>query len=591
MRSQQKPLDAWVRALARTARIEKDTHRTLPIVIEEMAQHRGVASALEAPNGGLTYAGLAGRMRQYSRWALAQGLAPGDVVGLLMPNRPEYLAVWLGLTRVGVIVALLNTNLRGEPLEHSVTIVRPKHVIVDASLAGAVDEIRPVLPDSVRLCVYGGTRAGFVDLTAELERLSDGPLEERAAPPPSIRDRALYIYTSGTTGLPKAAHVSHGRVMQWSHWFAGMLDTQPEDRMYDCLPLYHSVGGIIATAATLVGGGAVVLRDRFSVSDFWRDVVAERCTLFQYIGELCRYLVNAPPHPLETKHHLRLCCGNGLRPDVWVPFKRRFKIPHILEFYAATEGNFSLYNCEEEPGAIGRIPPFLSHRLPVEIVRFDFDAEVPLRNEAGRCERAAADEPGEAIGRIVEGSAGGRFEGYADAEATRKKVLLDVFEEGDRWYRTGDLMRRDARGFFHFVDRAGDTFRWKGENVSSAEVAGALMGCPGVRDAVVYGVAVPGVDGRAGMAALVVDQGFELDALRERLAANLPEYARPLFLRMLSGIEVTATFKPKKQDLVRDGFDPARIDDPLFFDDRKRAVYTPVDARLYAQLTAGALRL
>ena len=591
MRPHQKPLDAWVRALARTARIEKDTHRTLPVVIEELARNRGLAPALEAPAGVLTYAGLAGRTRQYSRWALAQGLVPGDVVGLLMPNRPEYLAIWLGLTRVGVIVALLNTNLRGEPLHHSVSIVRPKHVIADASLAGAIDEIHAALPESVRLWAYDGTPAGFADLAAELARLSDEPLDERAVPSPSIGDRALYIYTSGTTGLPKAANVSHGRVMQWSHWFAGMMDTRPEDRMYDCLPLYHSVGGIIATGATLVGGGAVVLRERFSASDFWRDVVSERCTLFQYIGELCRYLVSAPPHPLENKHGLRLCCGNGLRPDVWQPFKDRFNIPHILEFYAATEGNFSLYNCEEEPGAIGRIPPFLSHRLPVEIVRFDFDAEVPLRNAAGRCERAGADEPGEAIGRIVEGSASGRFEGYADSEASRKKVLRDVFEEGDRWYRTGDLMRRDARGFFHFVDRAGDTFRWKGENVSSAEVAGALMACPGVRDAVVYGVTVPGVDGRAGMAAIVVDERFDLGPLRERLVASLPDYARPLFLRILPGIEVTATFKPRKQDLVREGFDPARTGDPIFFDDRKRAAYTPVDSNLYAQLTAGALRL
>jgi fatty-acyl-CoA synthase len=508
-----------------------------------------------------------------------------------MPNRPEYLAVWLGLTRVGVIVALLNTNLRGEPLRHSVRIVQPKHVIADVGLAGAVDEIRLGLPATAHLWVHGGARAGFLDLTAEVARLSDEPLDDRTAPSPSIGDRALYIYTSGTTGLPKAANVSHGRIMHWSHWFAGMMDTQPDDRMYDCLPLYHSVGGIIATAATLVGGGTVVLRERFSVRDFWPDVVSERCTLFQYIGELCRYLVGAPPHPLETEHRLRLCCGNGLRPDVWQTFKTRFEIPHILEFYAATEGNFSLYNCEEEPGAIGRIPPFLAHRLPVEIVRFDFEAEVPFRNREGRCERAPTDEPGEAIGRIAESSASGRFEGYADSEASRKKVLLDVFEEGDRWYRTGDLMRRDARGFFHFVDRVGDTFRWKGENVSSAEVAGVLMGCPGVRDAVVYGVAVPGVDGRAGMAALVVDEGFDLGALRERVAASLPEYARPLFLRILPDIEVTATFKPKKQDLIRDGFDPARVGEPIFFDDRKRAGYMPVDASVHEQLTMGALRL
>ena len=273
--------------------------------------------------------------------------------------------------------------------------------------------------------------------------------------------RALYIYTSGTTGLPKAAKVSHYRLLQWSHWFAGLMDTGPADRMYDCLPLYHSVGGVVATGATLLGGGAVVIRARFSASNFWRDVSEQRCTLFQYIGELCRYLVNAAPQPLETGHSLRIACGNGLRVDVWEKFRSRFRIPRILEYYASTEGNFSLYNCEGEPGAIGRIPPFLAQRLPVALLRFDVDGGAPRRNAAGFCEHCAVDEVGEAVGLIPDpsgGSRAGRFEGYADREASERKMLHNVFQAGRSWYRTGDLMRRDARGFFYFVDRVGESY-------------------------------------------------------------------------------------------------------------------------------------
>src|SRR5437667_135571 len=232
---------------------------------------------------------------------------------------------------------------------------------------------------------------------------------ERA--PPALADRALYIYTSGTTGLPKAAIVSHLRLMQWSEWFAGLIDVQPHDRLYNCLPMYHSVGGVVACGAALVGGAAVVVRERFSVSRFWQDVAAERCTLFQYIGELCRYLVNAPHQAAESQHVLRLACGNGLRGEVWREFQQRFRIPQILEYYAATEGNFSLYNCERRPGAIGRIPPFLAHRMPVEIVRFDVEAGAPLRDARGQCVRCAADEVGEAIGQILDDHGTTRFAG------------------------------------------------------------------------------------------------------------------------------------------------------------------------------------
>jgi len=587
-------LKAWVRALEATAPIERNPSLTLPVLLDTLAQRFDAAPALESNHARLTYGALCATANRYARWALGQGLGAGDVVCLLMPNCPDYMAIWLGITRIGAVVSLLNTHLRGEMLAHSIKVVAPKHVIVGAPLAPVLHAVRSLVPAAAQCWIHGSAGdTDFRELDAAIAGLPGHGLERAESALPSITDRALYIYTSGTTGLPKAAGVSHYRLMQWSHWFRGLMDVQPGDRMYDCLPMYHSVGGVVATGATLVGGGTVVLRERFCAGDFWPDIADERCTLFQYIGELCRYLVNCPRHPSETAHRLRLCCGNGLRPDVWNAFKTRFAIPRILEYYASTEGNFSLYNCEERPGSIGRIPPFLAHRLPVAIVKFDVETGLPVRGDAGRCVRCAAHEAGEALGRIsgAHGALTGRFEGYADADASAKKILHDVFTPGDAWYRTGDLMRQDEQGYFYFVDRVGDSYRWKGENVSTEEVAAALSTCPGVVQALVYGVAVPGADGRAGMAALVVDAHFDLAAFRRDVAACLPEYARPLFVRLLRTIETTETFKPKKQALAAQGYDPALVVDELYVDDRSRQAYVRLDAALHERLQSGGLRL
>ncbi|MGB6604581.1 MAG: long-chain-acyl-CoA synthetase, partial [Steroidobacteraceae bacterium] len=526
----QAALDAWVRALALTAPIGRDVTRTLPVAIEAQAQVRGAAPALVGSDATLSYRELAAAATRYARWGLESGLGGGDVVCLLMPNCPEYLAVWLGLSRIRVTVALLNTHLAGELLAHSIRIVAPRYVIAGGALRAALAAVRDLLPREIRLAALGPGASDLPPLDAQVAAQDPSPLDAAECQAATLEDRALYIYTSGTTGLPKAASVSHHRLMQWSHWFAGLMDTGPDDRMYDCLPLYHSVGGVVATGATLVGGGAVVVRERFSAREFWRDVVSERCTLFQYIGELCRYLVASAPDPEERRHMLRVCCGNGLREEVWQAFQSRFAIPRILEYYAATEGSFSLYNCEGRPGAIGRIPPFLAHRMPVALVRFDVASGEPLRDARGLCVRCAPNEPGEALGQVraADGTATGRFEGYADAAASAGKILHNVLAPGDAWYRTGDLMRRDEQGFFYFVDRLGDTFRWKGENVSTTEVAEVIAGCPGVSDVAVYGVALPQADGRAGMAALIVETDFDLGELRRRLVARLPAYARPV---------------------------------------------------------------
>jgi fatty-acyl-CoA synthase len=362
----------------------------------------------------------------------------------------------------------------------------------------------------------------------------------------------------------------------------------------------------------LLKGGAVILREKFSARAFWDDVADSGATIFQYIGELCRYLLKADAQP--RSHSLRLACGNGLSADVWEKFVARFSGPpplrapgalagevvaadprgsedrrgqiRILEFYAATEGNFSLYNAEGRPGAIGRIPGFLRHRFGVALIRHGEDGE-PLRNADGFCLRAGTGEAGEAIGRIASGAA--RFEGYSDQAATAKKILRNVFEANDAYLRTGDLMHQDGQGFFYFVDRLGDTFRWKGENVATTEVTAALTAYPGITAANVYGIVVPGADGKAGMAALETDASFDPAGLPSHLKTRLPDYARPIFLRLVGALALTETFKQKKSDLAAEGFDPSRIADTLYVD--LGAGYVTLDAALYERISSGLVRL
>jgi fatty-acyl-CoA synthase len=572
-----------------TAPITQNPHVTFPSLIENLAQKFGDAPALLSDTECLTYRALAARSNQYSRWALKQGLSRGDVVCLMMSNRPEYVAIWLGITRIGAIVSLINTHLEDSALAHSLGLSSPKHVIMDAGFGDAIDGVLPRLGEGIRYWTYGPTRFGFARIDGDIDRYDNSNLRASDYQRPSIADTALYIYTSGTTGLPKAAKVSHFRILQWSYWFAGLMDARPSDRMYNCLPMYHSIGGIVAVGAILVSGGSVLVRQRFSASGFWDDVVEWKCTIFQYIGELCRYLISSPPHPREADHEIRLCCGNGLQLEVWNAFRHRFHIPQILEFYATTEGNFSLFNCEEKPGAIGRIPGFLSHRASMALINFDIETNEPARSENGFCVRCGVNEVGEAIGRLPDNNSSflGQFEGYTDSEASNKKILRNVFSTGDAWVRTGDLMRMDEQKYFYFVDRVGDTFRWKGENVSTTEVADVVAAFAGVIDAVVYGVTVPGSEGRAGMAALVIGMDFNLGQFRQHLAKRLPSYARPVFLRICRSIEMTGTFRAKKTSLARDGFDVSVIDDPVYIDDPTSETYIPFDAGLYERFRKG----
>jgi fatty-acyl-CoA synthase len=582
-----------LRALKATSPIAKNPSRVLPQVIADLAKEHANAPALISDREQFTYRELAARSNRYARWALSQDLGKGDTVCLMMTGRPEFLAVWLGVTSVGGVVALLNTNLSGLALAHCINVVAPTHIIVAADLFASLKMARAHIAGTAKIWLHGDADANFPRIDREIEGVPDDDLAPAERHSLTIEDRALYIYTSGTTGLPKAANINHYRVILATHAFAAIMDTHASDRMYDCLPLYHTAGGLLATGSLLVRGGSVVIREKFSAGEFWDDIVRWECTCFQYIGELCRYLVNAPPHPKERAHRLRLACGNGLRPDVWPQFKERFRIPQIIEFYAATEGNVSLFNFEGKEGAIGRLPWFIASRFPTRIVRFDVESQQPIRDQAGFCIECGVDEPGEVIGKILKDPSkpGARFEGYANQADTEKKILRDVFEKGDLWFRTGDIMRKDKDGYFYFIDRIGDTFRWKGENVSTTEVEEAIGQFDGILETNVYGVPVAGRDGRAGMAAIVTENNLDLTALRDHLTRQLPEYARPVFLRVRQDNDVTSTFKQKKIRLVMEGFDPSSTNDAIFFNDPQNKAFVRLDPALYDEVNAGRIRL
>lgn len=588
-----KPAQVWLRALDRTAAIRRNPRRLMGAVITDLGRTFGDEPALLSDGECFTYRELAERTNQYAHWALEQGVKKGDVVGLLMTNRPEYFAMWVGVTLAGGVVALLNTNLTGQSLVHCINVVQPSHLIVASEWTASIEAVEPFLTGRPAVWIHGSEHSSFRRIDGRLRDLSATSLTAAEKPELSIEDLALYIYTSGTTGLPKAARVSHGRVLQWAYWFAGMVGIQPGDRMYNCLPMYHSIGGVLVPGSVLAAGGSVVIRPSFSATQFWSDVVRWDCTMFQYIGEFCRYLMQAPPNESELDHQIRVACGNGMSQDVWSAFQERFRIPQILEFYASTEGGLSLFNVEGKPGSIGRVPPYLAHRFSPTLVKVDPETGEAIRNAEGFCLECEPNEAGEALTRAqVENSqAGGRYEGYTDKEATERKLLRNVFKPGDAWVRSGDLMRRDSQGFFYFVDRLGDTFRWKGENVATTEVAEILRSFAGVRHAVVYGVKVAGMEGRIGMASLTCDGDVDLAALRTHIVESLPSYARPVFLRMQNDCASTETFKYSKTKLVNQGFNPELTQDAIYFNNPETQTLHPLDRTLYGRIQAGEFRL
>jgi len=601
----------YLTTIARTlwllSRIKPDATRSIVDIVESQAVKRPRNIAIYCLDQAVTYADLDALANRYANWAIQNGIGRGDSVALLMENRPDYIAAWLGLFKVGAQAALINTNLVGMALAHSIAISGARYAIVGAELLTSFREApfenapalwvdgRAAVHEPIQWTGESGERREFEraaghDLTAALAAASDKSPGKQARGGVTLKDRAFLIYTSGTTGLPKAANFSHMRMLFMMSGFVGALRPRADDRIYNPLPLYHSTGGVCAVGLAFFSGGALILKRRLSVHEFWPDIHRYGATMFEYIGEVCRYLLNASPSPLERGHKIRAITGNGLRPEIWCEFQTRFAIPRIVEFYGATESNVAMLNYDGTVGAVGRVPDYLEWLLPTRVIRFDVETEMPVRGADGLCIECEPDEVGEAIGGIS-ARPGRQFEGYTTKAENEKKLLRDVFKKGDLWFRTGDLMRRDGHGYFYFVDRIGDTFRWKGENVSTGEVGEVLAAAPGIREANVYGVSVPGMEGRAGMAALVVDGDFDMEALPARLKARLAPYARPLFLRLSPQIAVTATFKQRKLDLVRDGFDPSAIADPIYFLDPGSGRYELLTPSRYADIVEGRVKL
>lgn len=578
------------RTLKRVKTIAPDSPNLICDDLEAAVDKWGPRPAITFEGKTISYAELDAMANRYAHWAKGLGLTRGQTVALFMPNRIEYLAIWYGLTKVGVATALINNQLTGAALAHCLNISQALHCIVDTETSPCFEDVKGQLERHMQQWVLGPVHDDQRDLVKALKSCSQlRPDRETAREGLTASDTALYIYTSGTTGLPKAARITHMRAQLYMRGFAGSTGAKDTDRIYVTLPLYHATGGLCALGAALLNGGSVVLRKKFSATHFWPEVVSEQCTMFVYIGELCRYLANQPEHELERAHKLRMIFGNGLRADVWDDMMDRFKVGDVLEFYGATEGNVSFFNFDGKRGAIGRIPGYLRKKFNIRIVKFDVETETPIRGPDGCCIEAGPEEVGECIGHIGS-DARSNFTGYADKAATEKKVLHDVFEKGDAWFRTGDLMKVDHDGYIYFIDRIGDTFRWKGENVATSEVAERLAGFEGVQEVNVYGVKVGDLDGKAGMASLVVEGAFDLEAFANYVDEALPSYARPLFVRLQKAIETTGTFKYRKVDLVKEGFDPSKTKDPLYFRDPAKG-YVKITKTLCAKIESGGFKL
>ncbi|MEJ0022467.1 MAG: long-chain-acyl-CoA synthetase [Alphaproteobacteria bacterium] len=579
-------IDGVVRTMIAYGKIGPGTPGTVGDDLEKAVDKYGSNEAFRCDGRSVTYAEFDALTNQVAHWGRGQGLKRGDVVALFAFNSIEFLAVWMGLCKIGVVTALINTNLTSAALAHCINIAGASHVIVEAEL----DEAYKTSISSLTVTPRAWNLEG--DFAEALKPQSTARIPREDARGGMVGGAlCLLVYTSGTTGAPKAARMPHWRVQGMMRAFVGGLRARPTDRNYVALPLYHSTGGLCAIGVMLEVGGCVIIRRRFSATHFWRDIASERATMFFYVGEMCRYLINQPEDPAESHHCVRAIVGNGLRPDVWEKFKTRFKIPKVLEFYGSTEGNVNMLNFDGKAGAVGRVPAYARPLINVRLVKFDVEAEAPVRGADGLCIEAANGEPGEALGEIRANSRRYLFEGYSGDQAqTNKKILRDVFAKGDAWFRTGDLLKRDKDAYFYFVDRIGDTYRWKGENVSTNQVAETLTAYPGVKEAIVYGVSVGRMEGRAGMASLTTAPEFNLAGLPAYLRRELPAFARPLFVRLQQTIDTTGTFKYRKMDLVREGFDPATVSDPLFFDDPETESFVAITPALRDRITSGAVK-
>uniref|UniRef100_A0A2M4BG82 Very long-chain fatty acid transport protein n=1 Tax=Anopheles marajoara TaxID=58244 RepID=A0A2M4BG82_9DIPT len=539
-------------------------------------------------NGQLTFAEVKQLADRVAAHFYAKGFRKGDTIALLMETRLEYPCIWLGLSKVGIVTALINSNLRKETLRHSIAVANSKAIIVSTELAGAIAEIYE--QDGIKgLPVYryrgddettegtgssssstdGDPLPDAEDLRLSAKEKGAGTLGVDLSGIPndiSPKDKLVYIYTSGTTGMPKAAVITNLRYTFMALGCYYMLSFRDDDIIYNSLPLYHSAGGMIGVGSVLLCGVTAALRKKFSASNFWTDCIRHKCTVAQYIGEICRFVLMTPPKPTDTQHSVRLMFGNGLRPQIWPQFVARFNIAQIGEFYGSTEGNSNLLNIDNTMGAVGFVPNFAKKIYPVTLIRCDEETGEVIRGADGFCIKCKAGEPGVFVGKINPKKALNSFVGYADKAASEKKILHDVFRKGDIFFNSGDILVQDLLGNYYFKDRTGDTFRWRGENVATSEVEGVITTIVGLKDCAVYGVDIPEIEGKAGMAAIVDPEGkVDMEQLAAGIRASLPPYARPLFIRVLSEVPMTTTFKLKKRDLQVDGYDLNKIKDPIYY--------------------------
>ncbi|CAL1285540.1 unnamed protein product [Larinioides sclopetarius] len=528
------------------------------------------------------------------------GYSKGDEVALLLDNCPEYACIWLGLAKIGVVTALINTNLKRDSLGHSINCIDVKALIFGRNFSETVKDAKPFFnnKDSMEFFCFTEREPSTDEVISFQAKSLNTLLEEASASSIdpqkyklTFHDKLIYIYTSGTTGLPKAAIIRHSRFL-WmgvATQFVGQFGDS--EVVYNSLPMYHSSGGLIFVSMIFIFGGTMVIRKKFSASNFWKEAAKHKATVAQYIGETCRYLLNQPVREEEKQHCIKAMLGNGLRSHIWKEFQERFGVKRIVEIYGATEGNATLVNVFGKQGAVGFLLRVCDRLYPVSLIKVDPETREIVRNEKGFCIRCKPGEQGEMIGKIISNPINS-FDGYADRVETKKKIIRNCFEKGDMAFLSGDILKMDEEGYLYFVDRAGDTFRWRGENVSTGEVENIVSTALGRVSCVVYGVEVPNVEGKAGMAFIQTDlKNVNFSEFYQNISKRLPSYATPLFLRFSDQMEETGTYKLKKVTYQKEGFNPGEISDPLFFLDAKQKTYSPLTKEMYSDIITGKIRL
>jgi len=562
----------------------------LGLCFEQAVERNPEGLALKYQDIELSYSKFNNWVNKIAHYLLSKGILKGDSVAIMIENRPELLATVLACAKIGAVSAMINTSQKGKVLTHSINLVSPKLVIMGEECVSAYEVIRDNtnLPDDKHLyfadlntLVNTGTcPAGWTNIASEIQNQHQhNPKQTQQI---FSEDPCFYIYTSGTTGLPKAVIFNHGRFMKLYGTFGYItVRLKKTDRLYVPLPFYHATALGVCWSTALAGSACLVMARKFSVSRFWPDIRENKATSFAYVGELCRYLIEQPASPEDTNNQVRVMVGNGMRPAIWPTFKKRFGIPRVMEFYGSSEGNIAFTNLLNFEKTVGMSP------LPYAIVKYDRETDTPFRNSVGYMTKVRKGEAGLLIGHITEKAP---FHGYTDPSKTASSILKDAFEQGDQWFNTGDIMRHMGYRHAQFVDRTGDTFRWKGENVSTTEVEMLIEEVDTVTEAVVYGVEIPNTNGRAGMASIRLTrplEEFDFALFLQQMRTNMSDFSIPVFLSINEGVELTGTFKHLKGPLKEKGFDVLKNTDPLYVWLPKTEEYVPLTQQLQQDIEKG----